>query len=98
VNKWPGFHQDREPERMQQERQRAEQIKADNLSARVRADFQPGRIDPASGRTFADARARGMYDDATRLRDFREMNDRNRDTRQRFRWAEARTQGRRGRN
>lgn len=98
MNKWPGYGQDREAERMQQERQRAEQVKADNLTARIRADFQPDRIDPAIGRTFGDAKDRGMYDDATRLKDYRELCDRGRDTRERFRWTQARIQGRKGRN
>ena len=80
------------------QRQREEQIKADNLSNRIRADFQPDRIDPATGRTFADGRARGFYDDARRLKDFRDMNERNRQQRERFRWAQARIQGRQGRN
>lgn len=96
--KWPGYRQDREDERRQQERQREERIKADNLSARIRATFQGDRIDPATGRTFGNARDRGMYDDDRRLRDFRDMNDRNRQDRERYRWAQARMQGRAGRN
>ena len=89
-----------EQERAQRERQREEQIKAENLSARMRAadPVQRDRIDPATGRTFGDARARGMYDDDRRLRDFRDMNERNRQTRERYRWAQARMQGRAGRN
>jgi len=96
--KWPGFGQDREAERMQQERRREEQIKADNLSARIRADFQPRRVDPAIGRTFADASALGLYDDASRLRAFRETCKRGRREREQFRRVQARVQGRRGRN
>ena len=100
MNKWPGWRQDGEDKRLQQERKRENQIKADNLSARIRAadPVQRDRIDPAIGRTFGDAAGRGLYDDDRRLKDFREMNDRNRDQRERFRWAQARTQGRRGRN
>lgn len=100
VRKWPGYHQDREQERATQEWRRERQIQAENLSARIRAadPAQRDRIDPAIGRTYADAQARGMYDDATRLRDFRETCDRGRDSRERFRWAQARIQGRRGRN
>ena len=98
--KWPGFHQDREPERMRQEQQREHQIKADNLSARIQAadPVQRDRIDRATGRTYADAVSRGMYDDASRLKGFREMTARNRDARERFRWTQARIQGRAGRN
>ena len=95
---WPGFHQDAEPERMRQEQQREKQIKADNLSTRIRAAHQPDAIDPATGRTFGDAVGRGMYDDAKRVGEFRDMNERNRKTREGFRWAQARIQGRRGRN
>ena len=95
---WPGFHQDGEPERAKQEQRREQQIKADNLSARIRAAAQPDRIDPATGRTFKDATERGMYDDAKRLKDFRDMNERNRRTREGLRWAQARIQGRQGRN
>ena len=96
--KWPGYRQDREDERLRQERQREEQIKAASLSARIRAAAQPDRIDPATGRTFGDGRARGMYDDSRRLRDFRETNERNGQARERYRWAQARMQGRAGRN
>ena len=95
---WPGFHQDAEPDRMRQEKQREKQIKADNLSARVRAAHQPDAIDPATGRTLGDAVGRGMYDDAKRLKDFRDMNKHNRETRERFRWAQVRIAGRQGRN
>lgn len=100
TRKWPGYGQDGEPERMQQERQREDQIKADNLSARIRAadPVQRDRIDPAIGRTFGDAMDRGLYDDATRLRDYRETCDRGRDTRERFRWTQVRLAGRAGRN
>jgi hypothetical protein len=100
MNKWPGFRADREAERMQQERRRAEQIKADNLSARIRAadPVQRDRIDPAIGRTFGDARAMGLYDDASRVGSYQKTCDRGRDERERFRWAQARIQGRRGRN
>jgi hypothetical protein len=100
VRQWPGYRQDGEAERIRDERLREQRIKADNLSARIRAadPVQRDRIDPATGRTFRDAAARGMYDDASRLRDFREMNDRNRQTRERYRWAQARMQGRAGRN
>jgi hypothetical protein len=99
-DKWPGYGQDGEDERMQRERRREEQIKADNLSARIRA-ASPGqrdKIDPATGRTFGDAAARGMYDDASRVGEFRAANERFRRDRERFRWAQARVQGRRGRN
>jgi hypothetical protein len=98
--KWPGYGQDGEDRRLRQERQRERQIQAENLSARIRAadPVQRDRIDPAIGRTFGDAAARGLYDDDARLRDFRGMNERNRQQRERFRWAQARTQGRRGRN
>jgi hypothetical protein len=98
--KWPGFHADGEPGRVEQERQREKQIKADNLSARIRAadPVQRDRIDPAIGRTFGDARDRDLYDDASRLRSFRGMNERNRDMRERFRWTQARLAGRAGRN
>jgi hypothetical protein len=100
VNQWPGYRQDGEPERIRQERQGEQRIKADNLSARIRAadPVQRDRIDPATGRTFRDAAARGMYDDARRLKDFRGMNERNRQTRERYRWAQARLQGRAGRS
>jgi hypothetical protein len=100
VRQWPGFRQDGEPERIRQERQREQRIKAENLSARIRAadPVQRDRVDPATGRTFRDGAARGMYDDARRLRDFRDLNERNRQTRERFRWAQARMQGRAGRN
>ena len=98
--KWPGYRQDGEDDRKQQERHREEQIKADNLSARIRAadPVQRDRIDPAIGRTFADAQARGLYDDQDRVRRFREMNERNRRDRERFRWAQARVRGRQGAN
>lgn len=98
--KWPGFHADGEPGRMEQERQREQEIKARNLSARIRAadPVQRDRIDPAIGRTFGDAAGRGLYDDDSSLRSFRDMNDRNRDTRERFRWTQARLAGRAGRN
>ena len=97
---WPGYRQDREDERKRQERQREREIQAENLSDRIRAadPAQRDRIDPATGRTFGDARDRGMYDDEARLRDFRDMNERNRQTRERYRWAQARMQGRAGRN
>lgn len=95
---WPGFRQDGEPDRLEQERKREQQIKARNLSARIRADAQPDAIDPATGRTFKDAQARGMYDDGKRLGDFREMNDANRKTREGFRWRQVRIAGRQGRN
>ena len=100
MNKWPGFRQDGEAERMRQEQKREREIKAENMSARIRAadPVQRDRIDPASGRTFRDARARGMYDDAERLKGYREMCERNRRTREGYRWAQARIQGRRGRN
>lgn len=98
MSKWPGYRQDGEAARLEQERQREQRIKADSLSARIRAGFQPDRIDPATGRTFADGLARGMYDDGTRLAGFRERCDRNRETRERYRWAQARIQGRAGRN
>lgn len=94
---WPGFHEDREPERLEQEHQREQEIKAGNLSARIRAAFQPERVDPATGRTFGDAVARGMYDDG-RVQDYRVQCERFRDTRERFRWAQARLAGRAGRN
>ncbi len=97
--RWPGYRQDGEAARLVQERQRAEQIKADNLEARMRAadPVQRDRIDRSTGRTWRDAVTRGMYDDS-RVQDYRDQNDRNRDTRERFRWAQARTQGRAGRN
>lgn len=95
---WPGFRQDGEADRLEQERHREQRIKADNLSARIRADAQPDAIDPATGRTFRDAQARGMYDDASQIKGFREMNERNRQTRERFRWAQVRLAGRAGRN
>ena len=97
--KWPGYRQDGEDQRLRQERQREHQIRADNLSSRIRAadPVQRHRIDPATGRTFGDAAGRGMYDDS-RVREFREMCGRNRRDRERFRWAQARIQGRRGRN
>ena len=81
--KWPGYGQDGEAARLEQERQRAEQIKADNLSARIRAadPAQRTAIDPATGRTFADAVARGLYDDDARTRQFRETAERNRQAR-----------------
>lgn len=98
IQKWLGFGQDGEAQRMQQERRREQQIRAGNLSARIRADFQPGRVDPAIGRTFGDAKARGLYDDGQRVGQYREQCARARRTREGFRWAQARTQGRRGRN
>jgi len=98
IQKWPGFGQDGEAQRMQQERSREQQIQAENLSARIQADFQPDRVDPAIGRTFGDALARGLYDYEARLRDYRALCDRGRDERERFRWAQARIQGLRGRN
>lgn len=98
IQKWPGFGQDGEAGRMRQERHREEQIKADNLSARIRADFQPGRVDPAIGRTFGDAQARGLYDDGRRVGEYREQCERFRRTREGLRWRQARLQGRAGRN
>jgi len=98
MSKWPGFHADGEPEHMRQEQQREREIQAENLSARIRAASQPGAVDPATGRTFADAVARGMYDDASRIRDYRETCDHARRTREGLRWAQARIAGRRGRN
>lgn len=82
--KWPGYRQDGEDQRKRAERQREEQIKARNLSDRIRSadPAQRHRIDPATGRTFGDARSRGMYDDAQRLKDSREMNDRRQRERQ----------------
>ncbi len=59
---------------------------------------QDGEDGRATGRTFGDGLARGMYDDARRVGDYRQMCGRNRDTRERYRWAQARIQGRRGRN
>jgi len=97
--KWPGYHQDREPGRMRQERHREEQIKAESLEARQRAadPAQRDRIDPSTGRTWGDAVGRGMYGDE-RLQSFRDMNEQHRQTRERYRWTQARLQGRRGRN
>lgn len=57
--KRPGFRQDGEDSRLRQEQQREWQIKADNLSARIQSQFTPARIDPATGRTFGYAAARG---------------------------------------
>ena len=95
--KWPGYRQDDEDGRKRRERQREEQIKADDLSARMRAadPVQRDRVDPATGRTFGDGAARGWYD---RLQSFRDLNERNRRDRERYRWAQARIQGRQGRN
>lgn len=97
---WPGYRQDGEDARARQERQREQQIKADCLSARIRAadPVQRDRIDPAIGRTFGQAAAMGLYDAGARIRDYRVMCDRARQDRERFRWAQARTQGRIGRN
>lgn len=95
---WPGYHADGEPERLIAERQREEQIRARNLSARIQADLTPDRIDRATGRTFADGRARGFYDDDRVIGDFRAANARFRGERERFRWTQARDAGRAGRN
>ena len=97
TRKWPGYRQDGEAERMERERRTEEQVKARNLSGRMQARFTPDQIDPATGRTFRDGLARGMYDDS-RVQDYREQCDRNRETRERYRWAQARMQGRQGRN
>ena len=99
AGQWPGFHADREPERLEQERQREEQIKADNLSRRIRAadPVQRDRIDPAIGRTFGDAADRGLYDDS-RVQDYRAQCERFRRDRERCRWTQARLAGRAGRN
>ena len=96
---WPGFHQDREPERMRQEREQEDAIKARNLSARIQAadPVQRNRIDRAIGRTFADAKALGAYDDS-RVQDFRASSQRFRRERERYRWTQARLAGRAGRN
>lgn len=96
--KWPGFHADGEPARMEAERRREEEIRARNLSCRIQAQFTPDRIDPATGRTFRDGLVRGMYDDDQVIRGFREMTGRFRQDRERYRWAQVRIQGRRGRN
>ena len=98
--KWPGYGQDGEDGRIRQERQREREIQAQNLSSRIRAadPAQRERIDPAIGRTFGDAQGRGMYSDARRLRDFREMNNRNRRTREQLRWRQVRERGRQGAN
>ena len=97
--KWPGYRQDGEDDRKRQERSREEQIKADNLNARQRAadPVQRERIDRSTGRTWGDAVGRGMYDDS-RVKDYRDQSDRFRDERERYRWAQARVQGRAGRN
>jgi hypothetical protein len=88
-----------EQDRRQREHQREEQIKAENLEARQRAadPVQRNRIDPSTGRTWGDAVGRGMYGDS-RLQSFRDMNDQHRQTRRQLRHAQARTQGRAGRN
>jgi len=88
-----------EQERRQWEQQREEQIKAENLEARRRAadPAQRDRIDPATGRTWGDAVSRDMYGDS-RLQSFRDMNELHRRTREQYRLAQARTQGRAGRN
>jgi hypothetical protein len=97
---WPGYHQDREPERIRQEQQREQEIKARNLSARIQAadPVQGERIDLSTGRTYKDAAARGMYDDDRAIQGFRAMSAQNRSMRERFRWAQTRLQGRAGRN
>lgn len=96
---WPGYHQDGEDARKRAEREREDRIKADNLEARQRAADarQRDRIDPSTGRTWRDAVDRGMYD-PKRVQDYREQAGRFRDTRERARWTQARTQGRAGRN
>jgi len=88
-----------EQERRQWERQREEQIKAENLEARQRAadPAQRDRIDPSTGRTWGDAVSRGMYGDS-RLQSFRDMNAQHRQARQQGRLAQVRDQGRQGRN
>jgi hypothetical protein len=88
-----------EQERRQQEHQREQQIKAENLEARMRAadPVQRDRIDPSTGRTWGDAVGRGMYGD-NRVQSFRDLNDRSRRMRQQCRLAQVRAQGRQGRN
>ena len=88
-----------EQERSRWEQQREEQIKAENLNARQRAadPAQRSKIDPATGRTWGDAVGRGMYDQQRR-QDFRDMNQRNRETRERLRWRQIRERGRQGAN
>ena len=88
-----------EQERSRWEQQREEQIKAENLNARQRAadPAQRSRIDPATGRTWGDAVGRRMYDDS-RLQSFRDQNEKLRQTRRQYRQAQARAQGRAGRN
>lgn len=88
-----------EQERQQWEQQREKEIIRENRQAAKRAadPAQRDQIDPATGRTWGDAVGRGMYGD-DRLQSFRDLSARNRQTRERYRWAQARVQGRAGRN
>jgi hypothetical protein len=88
-----------EQERRQQEQQREKQIRRENREAHRKASDPAwrDRIDPSTGRTWRDAVGRGMYDDS-RVQDFRDLTERARRDRERFRWIQARMQGRQGRN
>jgi hypothetical protein len=88
-----------EQERQAWERQRGDEIKAENLDARRRAadPAQRDEIDRSTGRTWGDAVGRGMYADS-RLQDFQATMGRFRQERQEHRLAQVRDAGRAGRN
>jgi hypothetical protein len=89
-----------ERDRQQRERRREEQIKAENLSARIRAadPVQRDQIDPSTGRTWGDAVARGLYDDDSRIRSFRDLAALHRQAGRQHSYARARARGWQGAN
>lgn len=89
-----------EQDRAQRERQREQEIMRENRAARRKA-ADPAwrdRIDPSTGRTWGDAVGRGMYDDDSRLRSFRDMNAMHRQARQQHTRARMRARGWQGAN
>ena len=88
-----------EQERREWEQQREREIVRENRQAARRAADPATRdqIDRSTGRTWGDAVGRGMYGDS-RLQSFRDLNEMHRQARQAARQAQARDQGRAGRN
>jgi hypothetical protein len=81
-----GSWQADEAARAREEAAREQEIIAENLDARMRAVDPACRdeIDPATGRTWADAAARGMYGER-RLRSYRDLCAMRRADRERYR-------------